>query len=423
MEEKKDRTPRKRILVKRGKNSGGKDEYIPKKRFTEGTAGSPKKLIRKKRDSAKPEKPDKKDHSHESHDHKKHHALKLKDGRNDSDRGSKKEDRGMGRKKTIGRGGRSHDRHDNKAKSERPPSSKKHFADREKYHDRFEEHSHEKHYKKDVFDEHSPSADTRYEKKSPYSRKKQLEHHLANPDNTKPVRLNKYIANAGICSRREADEYIKAGLVRINDVIITELGTRVNPGDTVKFNDAVLRSERKVYLLLNKPRDYITTTDDPHAKNTVMDLIEGACRERIYPVGRLDRNTTGLLLFTNDGEMAKRLTHPKYMKKKIYHVVLNKELVLGDIEKILAGVDTKDEGIIMADDISYVDQADKTQVGIELHTGQNHAVKHIFETLGYKVEKLDRVYFAGLTKKNLPRGEWRFLTRKEIEMLQMGAYV
>lgn len=421
MEQKNERKPRTRTLLKKSNTSSGKNEYIPKKRITNGSTDEPKKLIRKKRDTEKPVKSDRKEKTYESKDHQKRHALKLNDGRGVGAKENKKEERSFGRKKQAGRGGRNSDRFDDKSKSERSTGPKKYFAEKDKHHDRFEEHRPEKTHRRDAFDEHSPSADTHYEKRSPYSKKKQLEHKIENPDSTKPIRLNKFIANAGICSRREADEYIKAGVVRINDVITTELGSKVNPGDAVKFNDSLLKSERKVYLLLNKPKDYITTTDDPHAKNTVMDLIQGACKERIYPVGRLDRNTTGLLLFTNDGEMAKKLTHPKYLKKKIYHVVLNKELATPDMVKILGGIETE-EGIITADDVSYVEQTDKTQVGIELHTGQNHAVKHIFESLGYHVEKLDRVYFAGLTKKNLPRGEWRFLSQKEIEMLRMGAY-
>ncbi|MBI5218809.1 MAG: rRNA pseudouridine synthase [Bacteroidia bacterium] len=257
--------------------------------------------------------------------------------------------------------------------------------------------------------------------KSPYSKKKQLEYKKTNPDKEERTRLNKYIANAGICSRREADEYIRAGLVRVNGVVITGMGYKVSPGDEVRFHDNILKQEKKVYILLNKPKDYITTTDDPHAKQTVMDLIKGACRERVYPVGRLDRNTTGVLLLTNDGEIAKKLTHPKYNKKKIYHVFLDKNISMSDLLKIADGVDTE-AGFANADNASYVDESDKKQVGVEIHTGQNHVVKLMFEAIGYKVTKLDRVYFAGLTKKSLQRGEWRFLTEKEINMLRLGAY-
>jgi 23S rRNA pseudouridine2605 synthase len=235
------------------------------------------------------------------------------------------------------------------------------------------------------------------------------------------IRLNKYMASTGICSRREADEYIRAGLITVNGKLITELGVRVSPGDVIKYNGETLREERKVYILINKPKDYITTMEDPHAKKTVLDLIKGACKERVYPVGRLDRNTTGVLLLTNDGELTKRLTHPKFEKLKIYHVQLNKNLKPADLEKVATGI-SLDDGSIKADAVSYADPADKTQIGIEIHSGRNHIVRRIFESLGYEVVKLDRVYFAGLTKKNLHRGEWRFLLEREINMLKMNAF-
>jgi len=235
------------------------------------------------------------------------------------------------------------------------------------------------------------------------------------------IRLNKYIASTGICSRREADDFIRAGLVTVNDKLVSELGVRVSPSDVVKYNGETLKEERKVYILINKPKDYITTVEDPHAKKTVLDLVKGACRERIYPVGRLDRNTTGVLLLTNDGELTKRLTHPKFEKLKIYHVQLNRGLKANDLEKIAEGI-TLDDGPIKADSVSYIDQSDKSQVGIEIHSGRNHIVRRLFEHLDYEVVKLDRVYFAGLTKKNLRRGEWRFLTQTEIAMLKMNAF-
>ncbi|GAB4298104.1 MAG: hypothetical protein Kow0068_22100 [Marinilabiliales bacterium] len=241
-----------------------------------------------------------------------------------------------------------------------------------------------------------------------------------NPDK-ELIRLNKFIANSGICSRREADEYIKAGLVKVNGKIITELGTKISKSDKVLFNDKPIRPEKKVYILLNKPKDYITTVDDPNAEKTVMHLIKGACRERVYPVGRLDRNTTGVLLFTNDGELAKKLTHPKYNRKKIYHVFLDKAITASDMKRIVEGI-VLDDGPIAADSIQYVNPEDKKQVGIEIHSGRNRIIRRIFEHLGYKVIKLDRVYFAGLTKKNLPRGKWRMLTEKEINMLKRGAF-
>ncbi|NLB87159.1 MAG: rRNA pseudouridine synthase [Bacteroidales bacterium] len=234
------------------------------------------------------------------------------------------------------------------------------------------------------------------------------------------VRLNKYIANAGICSRREADTFISAGLVSVNGEIVTELGVKVMPGDEVKFNDEKINPERKVYILLNKPKDYVTTLDDPEGRRTVMDLIQNACKERVYPVGRLDRNTTGLLLLTNDGELTKKLTHPSYNKKKIYHVELDKALSRDHLNQIAQGIELED-GPIVVDAISYVDNL-KTEVGIELHSGKNRIVRRIMEHFGYNVKRLDRVYFAGLTKLNLPRGRWRFLSDQEVIRLKTGMY-
>ena len=241
-------------------------------------------------------------------------------------------------------------------------------------------------------------------------------------DLSKPVRLNKYLANAGICSRREADEYIQAGVISVNGEIITELGTKILPTDKVMFHEQLVRTERRIYLILNKLKDYVTTVEDTHERKTVMDLVKNACSERIYPVGRLDRNTTGVLLFTNDGDLAARLTHPKYEKKKIYDVVLDKELTDEDFNKILnEGIELED-GVIKADDLAFIKEDNRTKVGIEIHSGKNRIVRRIFDKLGYKVKYLDRVYFAGLTKKNLPRGKYRFLTGKEISTLKMGAY-
>lgn len=234
------------------------------------------------------------------------------------------------------------------------------------------------------------------------------------------VRLNKFIANSGICSRREADEYIAQGLITVNGETVTELGTKVFYSDEVRFDGTVIRGEQKVYILMNKPKDFITTTSDPHAEHTVLDLIAGKCKERVYPVGRLDRDTTGVLLITNDGDLTEKLTHPKHLKKKIYQVTLDKNLKKTDFDKVLKGVHL-DDGMERADALSYVD-GEENVVGIEIHSGKNRVVRRIFESLGYKVKKLDRVYFAGLTKKNLRRGQWRFLTDKEIAMLQMGSY-
>jgi len=245
------------------------------------------------------------------------------------------------------------------------------------------------------------------------------------PDGTvkeeKLTRLNKYLANSGICSRREADELIKAGLVSVNGVIVTEMGVKISRTDIVKYNNSAIRKEKKVYVLLNKPKDYITTTDDPGERKTVMSLVENAGRERIYPVGRLDRNTTGLLLITNDGELTKKLTHPSSNIKKIYHVELDKNLTSADLKKITAGIELED-GFIKVDEINYDgDGLDKKQVGIAIHSGKNRIVRRIFESLGYEVQKLDRVIFAGLTKKDLPRGKWRNLSEIEVNMLKMIA--
>lgn len=235
------------------------------------------------------------------------------------------------------------------------------------------------------------------------------------------IRLNKYIAHAGICSRREADKLIEAGLVSVNGKVVTQVGTKVLAQDDVRYNGERLGNERKVYLLLNKPKDYVTTVEDPHAKKTVMELVSKACKERIYPVGRLDKNTTGVLLLTNDGELTRKLTHPSFNKKKIYHVFLDKNLVHSDMKKIANGLDL-DDGEIKVDAIAYASNDNKKEIGLEIHSGKNRIVRRIFESLDYKVTKLDRVYFAGLTKKNLPRGRWRFLTEKEIKMLKMNAF-
>jgi len=235
------------------------------------------------------------------------------------------------------------------------------------------------------------------------------------------VRLNKYVANSGICSRREADKFIKAGLVKVNGRIVTELGTKVSLNDEVKYNDEKIRNEKKVYILLNKPKDYITSMKDENNRKTVMDLLRKTCKERVYPVGRLDRNTTGLILLTNDGDLAKKITHPKYEKKKVYMVGLNKNIKSNDLEKIANGIMLED-GFIKPDAIEYANKDDKREIGVEIHSGKNRIVRRIFEHLGYQVNKLDRVYYAGLTKRKLPRGKWRFLTEKEVNMLKMNAF-
>lgn len=260
-----------------------------------------------------------------------------------------------------------------------------------------------------------------YNPNAKYSMKKQIEYKEYLEDPNAPIRLNKFLANAGVCSRREADQFIQAGVVKVNGETITELGTKVQRTDSVHFHDQLVSIEKKVYVLLNKPKDYVTTSDDPQQRKTVMDLVKNCCRERIYPVGRLDRNTTGVLLFTNDGELASKLTHPKFLKKKIYHVHLDKNCTSADMQQIAAGI-TLEDGEIHADEISYASDVDKKQVGIEIHSGKNRIVRRIFESLGYKVTKLDRVMFAGLTKKGLKRGDWRFLTEQEVAMLHMGSF-
>ena len=260
-----------------------------------------------------------------------------------------------------------------------------------------------------------------YDPNAKYSMKKRIEYKDEHIDPNEPIRLNKFLANAGVCSRREADEFIQAGVVTVNGTVVTELGTKVMRTDEVKFHDQPVSLEKKVYVLLNKPKDYVTTSDDPQQRKTVMDLVKDVCPERIYPVGRLDRNTTGVLLLTNDGDLASKLTHPKFLKKKVYHVYLDKNVTAHDLQQIAEGIELED-GEIHADAIEYASDTDKSQVGIEIHSGKNRIVRRIFEHLGYRVVKLDRVQFAGLTKKNLRRGDWRFLTEKEVEMLRMGAF-
>lgn len=260
-----------------------------------------------------------------------------------------------------------------------------------------------------------------YNPNAKYSMKKQIEYKDVLTDPDEPIRLNKFLANAGICSRREADEFITAGVVSVNGVVVTELGTKVKRTDEIKFHDQPVNIERKVYVLLNKPKDCVTTSDDPQERKTVMDFVKGACKERIYPVGRLDRNTTGVLLLTNDGDLASKLTHPKCLKKKIYHVYCDKNVTKADLDQIVSGI-TLDDGEIHADAVSYASETDKSQVGIEIHSGKNRIVRRIFEALGYRVIKLDRVYFAGLTKKGLRRGDWRYLTEQEVNMLRMGSF-
>ena len=245
---------------------------------------------------------------------------------------------------------------------------------------------------------------------------------FAAPAFKEEVRLNKYIANSGVCSRREADQMIQAGVVTVNGEVVTELGTKVNVlKDEIKFNGETLKGEEKVYIVMNKPKGYVTTASDPHAERTVMDLLKD-CHYRVFPVGRLDKNTTGVLMFTNDGEIAEKLTHPSYDKKKIYQVILDRPVSQEHFDSILSGI-TLGDGEIKADELEYIDAEDHRKIGIEIHSGKNRIVRRIFESLGYDVKALDRVYFAGLTKKGLKKGEWRYLSEGEANVLKMGAYV
>lgn len=236
------------------------------------------------------------------------------------------------------------------------------------------------------------------------------------------IRLNRFIANSGLCSRRDADEHIRNGLIRVNGQVVTDLGTKVSYADDVRYRNKRLTAEKKVYILMNKPKDYVTTVEDPHAEHTVLELLGEDFPERVYPVGRLDKATTGVLLLTNDGELAGKLTHPKYERKKVYHVWLDRPVEKNDLFRLTEGVQIEDDLTVAADAVSYADPDDRSQIGVELHSGQNRVVRRMFEALGYKVRKLDRVYFAGLTKKNLRRGKWRFLTDKEVSMLKRGIF-
>lgn len=297
--------------------------------------------------------------------------------------------------------------------------------------------------------DHTPSQRAPYRKSSSYNGQKQGDRSFGRPkqggrdtgkrsfarkDDERPrsypkynpntqtgeIRLNRFISQSGICSRREADDFITAGVVTVNGVVVTELGTKIKPTDEVRFNDERLEGEKNVYLVLNKPKGYVTSLEDPHADKTVMELVKGACTERIYPVGRLDKNSLGLLLFTNDGDLTKQLTHPSYRKKKIYQVSLDKPLTRADMDTLTQGI-TLEDGEIYADEAAYV-KDNKKEIGVEIHSGRNRIVRRMFEHLGYTVQKLDRVYYAGLTKKNLKRGAWRFLTREEVMRLKTGQY-
>jgi 23S rRNA pseudouridine2605 synthase len=235
------------------------------------------------------------------------------------------------------------------------------------------------------------------------------------------IRLNRFIANSGLCSRRDADEYIRNGSIMVNGKVVTDMGTKVTYSDDVRYKNKKLSAEKKIYILMNKPKDYVTTLEDPHAEHTVIELLGKDFPERVYPVGRLDKATTGVLLLTNDGDLAGKLTHPKFKRKKVYHVFLDIPVTKNDLVRITEGIEL-DGVTVVADAVSYADPEDRTQIGIELHSGQNRVIRRMFETLGYRVRKLDRVYFAGLTKKNVKRGKWRFLTDKEVSMLKRGIF-
>ncbi len=302
----------------------------------------------------------------------------------------------------------------------KPYGERKPFGERKQFGDR-----------KPFGGERKPYGDRkpRFEKREPKAMVNTANHYtLENypsydaPKQSEAIRLNRYISMSGICSRREADEYITSGAITVNGVTVTELGSKVMPGDVVCYNGQQIQNEKKVYIVMNKPKGFVTTLDDPHADKSVMDLVKNACNERIYPVGRLDKNSVGVLLLTNDGDLAKKLTHPTYEKKKIYQVSLDKRLERSDMERLIMGV-TLEDGEIAADDICYVeDPKMKNAVGIEIHSGRNRIVRRMFEHVGYRVGKLDRVYFAGLTKQKLKRGEWRFLTDKEVSLLKSGNY-
>lgn len=310
---------------------------------------------------------------------------------------------------------RSHKSYDSDKKSDKPFKRRDDKGDDQlEFRDKSKDRHSDKKYsdKKDHERGYKKSYEKRYDKK----RKKNDDHHVSKHTDGS-IRLNKYLSNAGVSSRREADDLIKAGAVSVNGKVVTEMGYRVMPSDKITYGGETLKNEKKVYLILNKPKDYLTTTDDPRERRTVMQLIEGACRERVYPVGRLDRNTTGLLLFTNDGELATKLMHPKHGIKKVYHVLLNKNMKPADYQQLHEGVELED-GFIKPDDASFTGEG-KKEIGIEIHSGKNRIVRRIFEHLGYEVVKLDRVVFAGLTKKDLPRGKWRFLNDKEIGFLKM----
>ena len=353
--------------------------------------------------------------------------------RKSEDRGfGRNEDRGFSRRRNEGRGfGRNEDRDFDRRRNEdrgfgrnenrgfsRRRDEDRGFRRNDGERPSFERHEFRGESRKFGFDKEKRFEITR--KKNPRATIKSAQKiYKREEEITGEVRLNKFIANSGICSRREADKYIQAGVITVNGNVVSELGVKVKPTDDIRFNGERLLGEKKIYIVMNKPKDYVTTTSDPHAEKTVMDLLKG-CKQRVFPVGRLDKSTTGVLLFTNDGRLADKLTHPAYNKKKIYQVTLDRKLSKPDFDKILEGIWLPD-GEIHADELAYTDDTQKV-VGISIHSGRNRIIRRIFESLNYKILKLDRVYFAGLTKKRLTRGEWRYLEEKEVNMLLMGAY-
>lgn len=370
------------------------------------------------------ERGDRDNNRYENRDNRRSYERGNRDNNRFSDRGERRERRPQDRDENAERRDnryQNRDRNDRREEGRRERGSREEGGRGEGYRgdrrDRREEDDRRDRYSdrpaRKVF---TRRADGDGAPKSVYSKKKQIEYRKKNEGQETELRLNRYIAKGGVCSRRDADVLIAAGRVKVNGEVVQQVGVKVKRTDRVEVDDQVITPERKVYLVLNKPKDYVTTVEDPLERRTVMTLIEGACKERVYPIGRLDRQTTGVLLFTNDGDLAKKLTHPKYNQKKIYHVFLDKVVQTGDLEAIRKGIDLED-GFIQADDVRVAED-DRTQVGIEIHSGRNRIVRRIFEHLGYQILRLDRVFFAGITKKNLPRGHWRFLTEDEVNILK-----
>ena len=361
------------------------------------------------------ERGDRENNRYESRDNRRSYERGNRDTNRFSDRGERRERRPQDRDENVERRDnryQNRERNDRREEGRRERGSREDRGRREGYRgDRRDRYSDRPARKVFTRREDGDSAS-----KSVYSKKKQIEYRKKNEGQETELRLNRYIAKGGVCSRRDADALITAGRVKVNGEVVQQVGVKVKRTDRVEVDDQVITPERKVYLVLNKPKDYVTTVEDPLERRTVMALIEGACKERVYPIGRLDRQTTGVLLFTNDGDLAKKLTHPKYNQKKIYHVFLDKVVQTGDLEAIRKGIDLED-GFIQADDVRVAED-DRTQVGIEIHSGRNRIVRRIFEHLGYQILRLDRVFFAGITKKNLPRGHWRFLTEDEVNILK-----